>query len=393
MYLINRTPPARAICLQSLTRNLIRTHGNTDFSLKDLYYSDEHSVLDFCELAKRNPRNPNTCPYIENPLDGAGCYLTKSHDSDSTKEKEISNTANSLDALGFVERDDRKLRIRQEGIDFASAEFDSADFFRIFRNAVLGYGCAVGVFWKYSKQGEIYNSRDALIGYPRTEEYATLGNGRVRLSTGSQEDSLTRTRSCILAWLTTVGSILPKGIVMDPGEYPQVKTASYINNKNRNLTKYELIEYPSLLNEHYVIPRPLDYNNLIKSIRSLRERGSKETREGSIKFESIVKDRRLAILIFLNHAFNKGRAISITSLVDFLMEQRQYFFANTKILSSEALSITKSELLIAPSTGLLISQNSNKVIPYTGINESIMKLKAPKDILATINDACAGVLM
>jgi len=126
--LINRNPSGRLICLHALTRTLDKKFAAEDFTINDLKYDEELSVniTDFCELLTKisSVKDP-VCPYLDNPLSKAKCYLTQSKQYDTQKSKSASDAMNALDGLGLVSRGKRNSKLTIEGKSFANNDFSS----------------------------------------------------------------------------------------------------------------------------------------------------------------------------------------------------------------------------------------------------------------------------
>ena len=245
-FLINRTAAARIECLHALAQLIVAKFGSygVPFNLKDVKFDrDGENIHSFCTLLREDDIAGHYCRFKENPLDDAGCSITNGVLSDSTKSKEVSNTINAMHALGFVEREGRKIRITSFGLKFSRTKYDSEEMHQIIKKAVQNYGPVVGVLsWlqRNYNVGDKFNTNDIKVGYPEPEEYVNHNGERVLLSAGSTQDTNTRTRSCLLAWLTTAGFVKPAYIKPSNSPYPQIAYRDYINKEHRMEQIYEI---------------------------------------------------------------------------------------------------------------------------------------------------------
>jgi hypothetical protein len=321
------------------------------------------------------------CPYLENPLSEAGCNLTNGVLFDSTKKKEISNAVNSLDALGFLTRSNRKLKLTKLGFLFAKTSFENPKMHDILVKAVLSYGMCVGVLAQIKAlQKNTFSTDEIFVGYPITDE-SILENGKlVKISTGSQNDSNTRTKSCILAWLSACGFIIPQQFkkVNNNPKLAHLETLDYILGKSRNLRTYEVFDFPNyIFNTNFIVSNPLDYDNFTKNTGALRENGQQVSREITMKFENIIKNRRLAIVFTLNKAYTKNKKLHFSKLIDFL-KLNSNFIINNQVF----LQVMQMELNFANVCGLPFEIEKGLILkPLVGANENILHKNAPLEII------------
>jgi len=137
-----------------------------------MFDTKNKNIHQYCDLlVKDESLNLKYCPYLENPLSDAGCNLTNGVLSDSTKRKEISNTVNSLDALGLLKRIDRNLQITELGLLFAKTKYKSAKMHDIIKKAVLNYSLCVGVLHQIKElDKQEFATSEIYVGYPSTNE-------------------------------------------------------------------------------------------------------------------------------------------------------------------------------------------------------------------------------
>ena len=325
------------------------------------------------------------CRFKDNPLDEAGCSITNGVNSDTTKSKEVSNTINAMHALGFVERKGRSMSLTPAGVDFATTPYDSVEMTAIIKRAVLNYGPIIGLLNQLVSLcavGEQFNAKDLIVGYPSPTEYAIYKGKTVEISNGSKADSNTRTKSCLLAWLTTAGYIRPARLKADKTYIEHMAYSSYINSAQRNEQLYELVEIPDVIQTK----RPLDYDNLTKLNSGLRERGMAEVREATLTYEGIIKNRRFAIIYLLNKAYNENKVLPFQQLIDLFKKYPEKFI----ISESGLVEIIKDEIEIAYMAGIPFAHvyygEDIKLKPIQGINMEEASTGAPEDLIKILEE-------
>ena len=387
-FLINRTAAARIECLHALAQLIVAKFGTygKEFHLKDVKFNrNSENIHSYCTLLREDDIVGCYCRFKENPLDDAGCSITNGILSDSTKSKEVSNTINAMHALGFVERTGRKIKITSFGVRFAKAKYGTEEMQEIIKKAVLNYGPVVGVLsWIQSnyKEGERFNTNEITVGYPEPTEYVDHNGELVLLSAGSTQDSNTRTRSCIIAWLTTAGYIKPANIKPSGSPYAHIAFREYINREHRMEQIYEVVEFPIIEKTE----RPLSYDNLTKMNFCLRENGMTSVREATRFYEEKIKNRRFAILYLLNLAYENQTTISVNDIVNTMREHPGLF-----VVSDFELEETiNTEIEIAFMAGIpyviRLNNDSYRLQPLRGLNVKELSEGAPEKLLNTLKD-------
>ena len=386
-FLINRTAAARIECLHALAQLIVEKFGSygKPFNLKDIKFDrNTENIYSFCSLLRKDDIAGYYCRFKENPLDEAGCSITNGILSDSTKSKEVSNTINAMHALGFVKRVGRNIRITSFGYNFSKTKYDSKEMHQIIKKAVQNYGPVVGVLtWleKNYKIGDKFNTGDITVGYPAPEEHVKHNSEKVMLSAGSTQDTNTRTKSCIIAWLTTAGFIRPINIKPSVSIYPQIAYRDYINREHRNKQDFEILEFPSV----HKTEHPLSYNNLTKMNSSLRENGMEAVRDATRHYEEKIKNRRFAILYLLNLAYESKTTITIEQIINIMQDHPSLF-----IVSDMELEDTiNTEIEIAFMAGITyvirIINGVSRLQPLCGLNIKELEEGAPQKLIDTLN--------
>ena len=289
-----------------------------------------------------------------------------------------------LHALGFVERVGRKVRITSFGVRFAKTKYGTDDMQAIIKKAVLNYGPVVGVMYGLSgyNPGEKFNVSEINVGYPSPTEFVEYNGSLVELSAGSTQDSNTRTKSCILAWLTQGGYIKPVHFKPTDSPYPHIAYRDYINSEHRMGQMYEIVEFPNT----EITDRPLNYDNLTKMNFCLRENGQSVVREATMYYETKIKNRRFAILFLLNLAFQNDTAVALSDIIDVLKEDKGKF-----VVSEDNLEETIStEIEIAFMAGIpYVERYMNGKLylqPTKGLNLKELEVGAPQDVINFLNN-------
>lgn len=385
-FLINRTAAARIECLHALARLIIEKFGiyGAPFNLKDVKFDrGAINIHQYCTLLYEDEIVGKYCRFKENPLDDAGCSITNGVLSDTTKSKEVSNTINAMHALGFVERVGRKVRITSFGVWFAKTDYGTADMQAIIKKAVLNYGPVVGVMHSLSgyKPGDTFNVSEIKVGYPSPIEFVDFNGSTVELSAGSTQDSNTRTKSCLLAWLTQGGYIKPVHFTPSDSPYSHIAYRDYINKEHRMDQEYEIVEIPNA----EITDRPLNYDNLTKMNFCLRENGQSVVREATMYFETKIKNRRFAILFLLNLAFQNKTAIALSDIIDVLKEDKDKFVVSEDDL--EETILTEIEIAFMAGIPFVRRYTNGKLYlqPTKGLNLNELESGAPQDVINYLN--------
>jgi hypothetical protein len=387
-YLVNRVAAARIECLHSFVKFIYQTIGTSSFSLNDVKFkNNEINIHKFCSMLKISSLKIKYCPFKKNICNKSGCYLTNSDKEDSTKSKEVSNTINALHALGFVERKEHDIKLTSFGIEFAKTKYGTDKMQNIIVKAVLKYGPIVGVLkqiFDYAKNNQ-FDTNNINVGYPITEEIISFNDKKVKISTGSRGDSNTRTKSCILAWLTTAGFIKPNSqIGLKKYELAHKVYRNFLNQPLRNDKKYTIIELPAFLNgDPFITEKPLNYSNLTKDNSALRENNMAEIREATLELEPKINNRRLAIIYFLNKAYKQNKLLKLSFIIDFFKANHDLFVITSKSL----IDTVREELKIANMAGIpFIIEELDEIYlkPMTEINLKELILDAPQAVIQVL---------
>lgn len=388
--LINRNPSGRLICLHALTKTLNEKFGRDKFTINDLKYDENAStnIIDFCELLIDNSSiDHHVCPYLNNPLSNARCYLTQSKTDDTQKSKSASDAMNALDGLGFVKRNDDYANLTDSGIMFGNHDFASENWLSIAKKAVLSYGPFVGMLYKISLKninGQIkIKKSDVHVQFPQTHEQIKSGSTTVQLSTGSESDTNTRTRAIMFSWAVSTGFAIPSNYNCPTNKKQwHVETRDIVEKNRWSYSKYNFYIPQNLFNDKHYVDNPLNYSWLTKSIRSLRERGQESIRRASLNNDARIKNRRFAIVYALAKYSECGAILDFKNLIEKLKTEPDLFIIN----EDEFMHVMQRETQIAPLCGIPFSYNDKMMTPLTRINIPELCRGAPDIVINKIDD-------
>lgn len=388
--LINRNPSGRLICLHALTKTLDKKFDGNNFTINDLKYDNELSVniTDYCELlTKISSVKEPVCPYLDNPLSKAKCYLTQSKQYDTQKSKSASDAMNALDGLGLVTRGKENSKLTIQGKSFAKNDFSSKKWLEIAKKAVLGYGPFVGMLYEISKLGnsnpiEVTKSQ-INIGFPQTKETVRHESKLIPLSIGSQDDTITRTTSVMFSWAISTGFAIPANH-NEPKDTSiwHVKTADFIEQQKWLASKYKFFIPKNLFDGEHYVARPLNYSWLTKSIRALRERGQESIRKVSLVYETRVKNRRFAITYALAKCAEDKINLDFNKFVEALRQEPDYFVIDEQKFKQ----VMTVESKVAFLCGIPFDYKKGVMTPLTKLNLEELSKGAPAEVIKKVND-------
>lgn len=383
--IINRTPTGRLISLHTEIKYLKARYGDRSFELKGLKYdaNANYNPLMFFPLKESLPTIGDFDPYLNNPLSQAKFHLTQSIQYDAQKSKSASECLNALEALGWVVRDGNTSKLTSLGLKIAAVEYSDKSFIEITRNCVLGYGVFVGLLYKchinQNKNSEVTRSKIE-IGYQNTHETVN----RIPLSTGSQKDTIVRTRSTLFAWAITTGFAYPSqmGVPSDLTKW-HVEALKEIRKKHWGWNKLKVFIPDSLFTSKHFVSRPLSYKWMTKSTKALRERGQSTIRESSMGLEEKVKNRRIAIVYSLALASNENCGVNFQRLLTELLKYEDLFVVNP----TDFIRVMSIEIDIAIVSGIPYKTKNNILEPLTRLDLDVLLEEAPKKVISAVQEA------
>lgn len=334
-YLINRNPSGRLLCLHGLLQYVSYHWGDGPYEIKNFKFDATKSpdIHDFspCLSTEYGFRS---CRYLENPSSLAGCGLVNSLVEDTQKSKNASDVFNGLDGLGFITRKGNTATITALGKRFISASRDSAEWELVAREGAQNYGPFVGLTYLASlfPKDQKWSRSQVRLGFSETGEEVAFDGEMVTLSTGSQSDTITRSRSSIISWGVASGYFIPNRFIQKLNDKPsQVQFQEYLMAASLadGFWNTGLVYEQSTA----VVNRPLSYHQLVKSIRSLRENGQESQRNASIQWESAIKNRRLAIAYALNESAVLDKPLIFSEFVNELSQMPDFVINKAEMAS------------------------------------------------------------
>jgi hypothetical protein len=383
--LINRVPTGRLISLQAELKYLDKKYNKNQFTLNGMKYDSTSKLnqLLFFPLAKTD-RLGIYDPYLDNRLSRAGFHLTQSIQYDSQKSKSASECLNALQALGWVEQEGRSAKVSSLGKQVAAVSYCDRKFLELARNSVLGYGVFVGFLYKvFSAKSEhdMVKRDDIKIGYVNTHETVRQAGRDVPLSTGSQKDTIVRTRSTLFAWAITTGFALPiDHLIPKDKSLWHVETLDIISKEGWIWNRLRVFVTHKLFNKQHYVDRPLSYAFMTKSTKALRERGQAQIRTASLSFERRIKNRRFAIVYGLGVAAEKGKNLNFPNFIERLRRFQDLFV----VVNSDFDEIMDIEKDIAITSGIPFLKDGDVLKPLTKINLSELKIGAPEEVVSAL---------
>jgi len=396
--LINRVPTGRIASLHAELQYLQWRFGHKPFSLMEMKLDPtlKKTQLDFYILAVRHSKwgsyNGRYDPFLRNRLDRAGFHLTQSTVRDTQKSKSVSECFNALEALGWIERTpDRLGKITALGTRVARLNYEDPKFLPLLRSSILAYGPFVGFLSEAirTQKSGVFKRNGIFIGYPQTGEFITVGGERVPLSVGSQADSVTRTRSALVAWAMTAGYLWPRGVPHPKNEKLwHVEVLPVLQGK-WPWSSFELLVPADFLEKAPPVSRPLDYIAMTKSTKALRERGQSGIRSATMGVESLVKNRRLAIVYALASASVLGQSVSVAALIAQLGKYPKLFVVEKK----DFRHVLLQELPIAHTAGVPYLQQGDRLMPLVRCSPDTVAKGAPIEVVTAIKGMLSSVLL
>lgn len=349
-FLINRNPSGRLLCLHGLLQYVSHHWGDGPYEIKNFKFDATKSpdIHDFSPCLS-NEYGFRSCRYLENPSSLAGCGLVNSLVEDTQKSKNASDVFNALDGLGFITRSGSTAAITELGQKFVRASRDSDAWEEIAREGAQNYGPFAGLVYLASQfpKSQKWVRGQITLGFTETGEKVSFNGDTVVLSTGSQSDTITRSRSSIINWGVASGYFTPnKYIEKLTGDPAQVQFNDYL--MAASLTDGFWNTRRVYEENSAVVKRPLSYNQLVKSIRSLRENGQEAQRHASLAWETVIKNRRLAIAYALNQSASLGKPLIFAEFVSELSNMPDYVINKSELSSTLAAELGNAFVIGTP---------------------------------------------
>lgn len=391
--LVNRVPTGRIVSLHAELKYLYWRFKKQPFTLQEMKLDPtlEKTQLDFFPLAVENQTygryNGRYDPYLDNPLDRSGFHLTQSTERDSQKSKSASECFSALEGLGWVERvEDGKGVITESGKNAASLDYFDDNFLKIIRESLLGYGPFVGFLFECYRKAikDEIKRKDIVIGYTNTNEVIMVGNQSIPISVGSQDDSITRTRSTLLAWAITVGYLWPVGIDIPKDDWHK-EALVLLKSKKWTWTKFHVLIPKNLfsIDQKILISHPLSYKWMTKSTKALRERGQGVIRNTTLQIESKVKNRRFAIIYTLAVTSDNHKNVVFSRLISELKKYPDKFVID----ANDFERVMRLELAqMSLTSGMIFAENQpDELVPLVKLNRINLEYGASEELIQLLH--------
>jgi hypothetical protein len=280
--------------------------------------------------------------------------------------------------------EDGKGIISKLGQEVALLKYEDKTFLETIRKSVLHYGPFIGLLfesYKKSINGKI-KRKNIIVGYTNTTEIIEFEGQSVPISTGSQDDSITRTRSTLLAWAMTAGYLWPvnETIPTDNWHNEALKLL-----KNKKWTWSEFYTFlPNIFDvtKKVNISRPLSYKWMTKSTKALREKGQGSIRGATLQIESKLRNRRLAVVYLLALASKDDRKINFKDLIDQLVLYPDLFVIN----KSDFPRVMREELdQMSVTSGVVFKEDQQGIMPLVTCSIQNLIYSAPEELINTLN--------
>lgn len=384
--LLNRKYGSRLECLYYILKSRYDKYGKTtSFTLGDFKYDeeDEYNVHNYCQLLTECV-GMDCCPFFVNQLNSAKCYATQSVDSDSTRSKAVSDIGGSLEALGFIRRNENEFQISDMGENWVKTDFYSKEWEAVALEGVLSYGVVHGFLNKLRYEEDIFTYTGIYLSYPKTDEWVeyTDTDGKIKyvnISTDSQKDSNTRTISRIIGWCVTVGLLEPQIKEYDTStDIAHLKYREFLNKKRLTVRKYRKTELcKKIFDEKRYIANPLSYKRLHKDVNALRENGGADLRLATMKYIENILNRRYVFVSALNYYSKINKPLRFSALVTAMDKYNEEFFSP----GNDAYEIMSTESDIADIAGIPFDTDGDELIPLTIMDEKVLQEDADERVI------------
>ena len=381
-YLINRNPSGRLLCLHGLLQYVSHHWGDGPYEIKHLKFDASRSpnIHAFSPCLSME-YGFETCIYLDNPSSLAGCGLVNSVVEDTQKSKSASDIFNALDGLGFITRTGNTAQITSLGKRFIEADRSNDEWELIAREGVQNYGPFAGLVFLAStfEKANRWTRSDISLGFAETGETVPYEGGLVTLSTGSQNDTITRSRSSLIAWGVATGFFLTSKPTHNKRSRPsQVDNYDYLMASKwaDGFWNSELVYQKN----DKIVERPLSYNQLVKSLKSLRENGQEAQRNASIQWEVVVKNRRLAIAYALHRSAEIKKPLVFEEFAQSLSELSDFTIDKANARQALASELANAFVIGTPYT----LQAGNLLLGSRRVNLGVLTAGASADVIRAL---------
>jgi len=385
--LLNRVPTGRLICLHALVQHLVDRYGRNGFSLRGAQYdaSSNKTIHDTCTLlVEKGASRTKVCPFLQNPLSDAKCYLTQSLALDTQKQKSVGDAVNGLEALGLVDRINGEFRVNEEGSRIASLNYYTTEWLASVRKRAVSYGLFLGFLFiaKNLSCGGVFLRKDVkpMLAFPETgDTYPDLFGNRLRVSSGCEVDTMTRTTSLLIKWGVSLGYVSEIGSSR-PSDLSQVETLDMVKEKNTH--KQFNIHFSEGELANAKVERPIHYTFLTPDPGARRDLPAPERNVSMLMSPKII-NRRYALIYTLGVAAEKGCYLDFPRFKDIIKNHNNFIVDNSNVENAMNLELNTAIIAGMPWKK---EPESHLIRPLVKIDLSYLSKGAPQNVVAEVQD-------
>jgi len=385
--LLNRVPTGRLICLHALLQHLVDRYGRNKFSLREAQYdaSSDKTIFDTCTLlVERGASRTKVCPFLKNPLSAAKCYLTQSLARDTLKQKSVGDAVNALEALGLVDRINGEFAVNEEGSKIASLNYYTKEWLASMRKCAVCYGLFLGFLYiaKNLSTGGVFLRKKVKprLAFPETgDTYPDILGNRLRVSSGCELDTMTRTTSLLIKWGVSLGYISEIGSSI-PSDLSHVQTLEIVKEKNTHQQFNIHFSEEELANTR--VERPIHYPFLTPDPAARRDLSAPERNVSMLMSHKII-NRRYALIYSLGVAAEKGCCLDFLEFKNIIKNHSNFIVDSSNVENAMNLELNTAIIAGIP---WKTETEPHLIRPLVKIDLSYLSKGAPQNVVAEVLD-------
>jgi hypothetical protein len=286
---------------------------------------------------------------------------------------------NGLEALGLVDRINGQFRVNDLGFNIAAIDYYSKEWLPQMRKHASSYGLFLGflyIAYRLSKNG-IFERKQIKprLAFPETgDTHPDLFGNRIRVSTGCEVDTMTRTTSLLIKWGLTLGYVSElEG--PQPSELSHFKTLEAV--KGENIAQRFRIHFSPQEIEDFIVERPIHYPFLTPDPAARRDLPETERRI-SMQMSPRVINRRYALIYALGLGAQKGLKLRFLKFKTELRKHNNFVVDPSNIENAMNLELNTAIIAGMPWE---TEQGSPLIAPLVKMDLSYLSRGAPREIL------------
>jgi hypothetical protein len=310
--------------------------------------------------------------------------LTQSLVLDTQKQKSVGDAVNGLEALGLVDRIDSEFEVNQEGSRIASLNYYTKEWLSRMRKRAISYGLFLGFLFiaRNLSSGGVFQRREVkpMLAFPETgDTYPDLLGNRLRVSSGCEVDTMTRTTSLLIKWGVSLGYVSEIGS-SGPSDLSHIETLEMI--KEENMHQQFNIHFSEGEFASVRVDRPIHYTFLTPDPAARRDLPAPE-RKVSMLMSTKIINRRYALIYALGVAAEKGCCLDFQEFKDIIKNHNSFI-----VDSSNVENAMNMELNTATIAGMPWKKEpeSRLIRPLVKIDLSSLSKGAPQNVVAEVQD-------